>query len=357
MKKIFVFLIMLVCLLPFTIDAKACKVVSGTGKELGDEIACGDEHFYVLEYKDGKIKMITKYNLFVGNKIDRGSDYFDDESEAEKACLALLDTYDEKNVDMMAKFNPDGDPEKFFCRVFTPLEYDSVKQNELAKGLYPNGNMEVAYPIYGNIFLDAEVAPDEFDENLDLVPDKSIFKEYFDGYKETLTKLGVTVLDMGFIKRSGVQDVIDKVGTEKVIIPTTGDFFTSDDPLKLVWEEFTYWDYLLLSYKVNIKEYLPEKYSWLYGTSYWTGSATKDTYGDKDHYSDEFITTVGDYCSFERGCEITNIGLGLRPVVTISESDVGEEVPNTLDNVIPTFLVAALSLTGLLVTFTLIKKH
>ncbi len=47
MKKI---LFALLLLIPFVVSADpACTVVSGTGENIGDEIACDTEHFYVLE--------------------------------------------------------------------------------------------------------------------------------------------------------------------------------------------------------------------------------------------------------------------------------------------------------------------
>lgn len=47
------------------------EVVSGTGRDLGDEIACGSEHFYLLSNENNKIRMLAKYNLYTGYIIDR----------------------------------------------------------------------------------------------------------------------------------------------------------------------------------------------------------------------------------------------------------------------------------------------
>ena len=45
MKKILIFLFML--FVPVLVNAEACKVTSGTGNEIGDEITCGTESFYI----------------------------------------------------------------------------------------------------------------------------------------------------------------------------------------------------------------------------------------------------------------------------------------------------------------------
>ena len=48
------------------IYASPCLVISGDGTHIGDEIACGTEHFYVLSNDGENIKMLSKYNLMAG---------------------------------------------------------------------------------------------------------------------------------------------------------------------------------------------------------------------------------------------------------------------------------------------------
>ncbi len=60
-------LIMLFVFVPFVVNAKEnCTVVSGTGNDIGSEIACGSEHFYVIDSDDDNIRMLAKYNLDYG---------------------------------------------------------------------------------------------------------------------------------------------------------------------------------------------------------------------------------------------------------------------------------------------------
>ena len=67
MKKYKKFLIFLLFCIPFFVNAKEyCKVVSGNGKDIGSEIACGSEHFYIIDSNEDEIKMLAKYNLYTG---------------------------------------------------------------------------------------------------------------------------------------------------------------------------------------------------------------------------------------------------------------------------------------------------
>ena len=74
MSKVKLVVVILICilLLPFMVDAKEyCKVVSGNGKDIGSEIACGTEHFYIVDSNEDEIKLFAKYNLYTGTIIYR----------------------------------------------------------------------------------------------------------------------------------------------------------------------------------------------------------------------------------------------------------------------------------------------
>lgn len=55
------------CPAGYTCSKKVCKVVSGSGTNIGDEINCASENFYVYKVDGEVIKMLSKYNLQVGN--------------------------------------------------------------------------------------------------------------------------------------------------------------------------------------------------------------------------------------------------------------------------------------------------
>ena len=60
-------LIAIFVFLPLIVKANDyCTVVSGDGKSIGSEIACGEEHFYIIDSDDNNVRMLTKYNLYDG---------------------------------------------------------------------------------------------------------------------------------------------------------------------------------------------------------------------------------------------------------------------------------------------------
>ena len=79
MKRYFIIIMLLIMFFPSYVKAeKNCDVVSGDGKSIGSERACGNEHFYVIGSNGDTIRMIAKYNLFVGsifNKITNNDTY------------------------------------------------------------------------------------------------------------------------------------------------------------------------------------------------------------------------------------------------------------------------------------------
>ncbi len=63
---LFSFLILGFSRLDWQVEAKEAKfidIITGTGKNLGDEVAIGDEHFYILSYDGEEIRMLAKYGL------------------------------------------------------------------------------------------------------------------------------------------------------------------------------------------------------------------------------------------------------------------------------------------------------
>lgn len=74
MRKIerFLFIILCVMLFPVMVDAKEkCTVVSGNKTDIGSEIACGSEHFYIVDSNENETKMLAKYNLNTGVTIHK----------------------------------------------------------------------------------------------------------------------------------------------------------------------------------------------------------------------------------------------------------------------------------------------
>ena len=122
MRKYFITILLLMIFMPFIVNAEElCTIVSGNGKDIGSEIACGSEHFYIIENNDDSIKMLAKYNLYVGfnyNKIklDINKTYVTNECD-EYSCSndiayyfegEQVSSYDEWENKIKEKYNLDG---------------------------------------------------------------------------------------------------------------------------------------------------------------------------------------------------------------------------------------------------------
>lgn len=66
MKRKLIYLIMLLSFFVSIVKAEQCLVVSGTGEEIGDEVNCGGEYFYVIDHDGTNTKLLAKYNLLAG---------------------------------------------------------------------------------------------------------------------------------------------------------------------------------------------------------------------------------------------------------------------------------------------------
>ena len=71
MKKNLFILIALLFIFTGVAHAEKCTVVSGNKIDIGSEIACGDEHFYIIDNDGENVKMLSKYNIYVGSNYSK----------------------------------------------------------------------------------------------------------------------------------------------------------------------------------------------------------------------------------------------------------------------------------------------
>ncbi len=374
-KIILVFLMTLgVFTIPNSAQAKSCSPIKGTGENIGDEIRCGTEDFYVVS-NDGKtVKMLSKYNLNVGYKIEKDTEEFVFSDQATNRCEELKKTGKYDKVLFTRKVTIDGKTDVCFCRLLTKIDYDEVLQSENAKGLYPNGNKEVAYPIYGiddlvvydleenvnylerhplldyvlrkyqeyNLIDEVDVNDEKVIEQLisdlnygfpyaNIDVSKTNFAEYFDGYRETLNSYGLDVENISLMTIPEFEELLENItGNKHNIIEElssgildlalkfemTGENTTEEEFLSVL---HFYEDYELTVFKTNyLKELDESKYGWLHSTSSWLGTA----YALYNSLLLPFNTTLGEVCSSAEGCYQPYMGLGIRPLVTISIDDI-----------------------------------
>ena len=137
------------------------------------------------------------------------------------------------------------------------------------------------------------------DGNLDLADTPP--GEYLTQYQETLKKSGYNIDDIYLLTMDDLLNLLSDINNVEA------DW----DNLDIDWE----WEYDNTVYRTSLLNVIPEKYSWIYSTTYWTASDDGEGYV-------YFVDTLGDLCSTYNWCSVSyEVGAGIRPVVTIAADD------------------------------------
>ena len=147
MKKYVLFVIVLLLSITQVNAKEQCTVLSGTGKNVGDEIACGDEHFYVIDSNSTNIKMLAKYNLYVGIIVDQAGPIFNNLNEAQDYCRTV------PNVDVSQAWESVSNLNTYYCHTEKAITSDVVKQNSEAIGLTMKDGKYVTRQV-GIVYID-----------------------------------------------------------------------------------------------------------------------------------------------------------------------------------------------------------
>ncbi len=331
MKKV---LFLIILLIPFTVSAKnMCSTVSGTGTNVGDEIKCGDEYFYILENDGNNIKALAKYNLYVGSifHFDRevrtttATEYSAKSIEARGVCTNLSSehTY---GAYYLNDITEDGIPLMFSCYYEEAIETNIVKQSPEAIGKH--GDKENPSEIEaGVVHFNHNISTiDDSDiENVtpynnyfyDFVIEDDDITTYLNGYKTTLQGSNLNVKNIDMVALSDLDKAFKKIpesqGKEYIYNPS--EWITEGNGKSVNPEHL----------KIgSFAKVLPEKYSWLWGTTYWTRTF------DVTHPGNIiFIDTLGDICSTNYCNSI--VGAGIRPVITISADEIDYKIQTKTD--------------------------
>lgn len=329
-KIIILTIILFIVFTPVVSAKEMCTVVSGNGKDIGSEIKCGSESFYVLENKNNKITMLTKYNLYVGDKIDyiainENNPTYDGEDpnafdEATDYCnsLATSKGYNQYYVYPMPEQTDNG-VKVIGCRVYENIVTNHIRQDEKAVGTKLNGEGKSILPLYGITYMNPEwgyhenntTYENEYDDNGNIIIDNSNFKKYFDGYKSELQSQGFEIDSVSFVTLDRILYILETISDKTIEV----NLEYPDDP--------SYQNPDAYIGKMDIKDYISEKYKWLYSTTYWLGSGFKFGNGSAE-YNDYYISNEGMLCALGRGeCSYLPfpIGNGVRPAVSISGDD------------------------------------
>ena len=329
MKRIIRIIILFILLIHISVFAKEkCSVVSGNGNDIGSEINCGGEHFYIIENKNDSLRLIAKYNLDMGyeyNKITVSEERF---NELKTLYQINSNGYTRWSTDLFREEEFQGYDYLQYSNnidsfvVFKYIDGQEVKQNEKAIGAHGDTSGQPEFPEYGVIDLwTVDIAVDEpYGGNYyaDFDPtDFILFQDYngnditLDSYYDYLDDLGIEIKNIDLLSVKDLDNIVKKLSNKTL-------------PLETWWEEG--WDtvdgphghqYWIVG---SIKEYLPEGYDWLYSTTYWTKTVVPEEAGYDTGLYAYFVDTLGNLCSTEQ-CQIA-IGAGVRPVIEIDKTSI-----------------------------------
>ncbi len=352
MKKI-VFVLLL--LIPFIVSAENCEVVTGTGKDIGDEIKCGTESFYVIEYKENQTKMLAKYNLYVGDNIyyiefenpeEVEKNISDDLEEYHERCdsIATEEGYNAYYTYPMFNYRDSTNYASFYltfkgCRVYERIESDHIRQDSRAVGTVIENGKSVM-PLYGITYMVPEwgyeamvnnnINRNVYDNSGNLIIEGSSFENYLLGYKEELENQNINVKKVEFFKLNYVLELLEYLNDEEINIELdyTDAFAFLDQNNQTGAESNEDWAVAYIG-KMDINN-LAKGNDWLFSTTYWLGSGFKfagdyDQQPNPSEFNDYYISNEGILCALGRGqCGYFDypIGNGIRPVITVKNENI-----------------------------------
>lgn len=272
MKKIIFIIISFILLIGIT-KAEQCQVISGTGKNIGDEISCSGEHFYITSNDGTTVKMLAKYNLLVGYAYENTEDDFtsDTITAANEYCST---TY---GSNYYAKKTTDEDSNLYFCYKKEKISTDVVKQDESAIGAHGDeeGNPDnkeigiisfISYDIYGWDLYDGQEYNQSY-YNYDFSgydysnPEarNGYYKaklSYLEDYAETLKQLGIDIVDINLITIDEINDIVKNTSNKELPLEAWAENS---------WEKiYTNSFFKNPTYKIgSLKDNIDLKYSWL----------------------------------------------------------------------------------------------
>ena len=366
-KKIIILLAIFTLLTPMTTHAEKCLITKGDGTQVGDEIKCGTEEFYVISRKDNVVKMLAKYNLMIGDEINADTFMSEDIEAVKERCQELRNSGEYNDVILTKKTvlleENKAETDNYFCRTYKSLKYDNVKQNSKAKGLslkliytekrkilgdeieYEESIYAIDYPLYGSVYM---TLPTKNNHELatnkmwNIIFEKSPFYEYAIEYKKTLNGLNINANDVGILNYEDFADLYEKV-TKQSFDKINFDDMAQDGAFideeirgknELTPEASYDVDLSFSFFKQNIKNDVKQGYEWLYSTSYWLGFMYGYYFEDYSyHIGDLFITEAGDICSRILGCNDPKMGLGYRPVVSINATELVQQLEEPKDEI------------------------
>lgn len=315
MKKIFTIIVcFFFCIM--MVEAKVCKIASGDGTHIGDEIQCDSEYFYVISNDGEKVKMLAKYNLLVGRT------FYKIEFDTVITSYSEAKTYWTENYadEYFARYSwiRDSNSNYIGAYAYDVIETDKVLQDSTAIGAHGDESGNPDFPEVGivssswvqNEYIDSYTGDKrflDFDYSVTETGDNSV-QSYLDGYTTSLNEMNINIEEISTLSLSELNEIVYKLtGNE---IPLEEWYLDAE---KKYDDLFGTTFYVLGS----IKDKLNSKYEWLWGTTYWLRTLSINDSGNISQY---FVDTLGDLCTGDY-C-FYSIGAGIRPVVTIAADEI-----------------------------------
>ncbi len=352
-KKLPMLVILFFLMMPLMVDAsEECTVVSGNGVDLGSEIACGSEHFYILSRDDNETRMLAKYNLYTGYMIERVKIEREpgDTSTAYEYCSNLAR---ERGVSLKVDI-PDSEFQFYtseeYCYLESKIDDSKMVQKEEAKSAHwekdSNGEYVYLYPqvgdnymhnaYYGGYVSDGYTSEDAHTSDNSVVYDAPGYKDFvitldnttmtgdkLAKYKASLAEMGFEIKNIDMLSVNEIDNIIYKTANKRLPLKDWGD------GVRAISTGGT--NYNTSAVFGDLKPYIPEEYSWLYSTTYWNKTIfySDNTFGgNSPGYYNLFVAQQGKLCGagYQYCAPATKLGCGIRPVITVSNEVVASVV-------------------------------
>ena len=327
-------------------DEWPCQVISGSGKDIGDEIACGEEHFYLLSKDSEKVRMISKYNLYTGTiiskyKIEKESG---DTRTDEEYCQDLATSLSGESRRDGYYDIPD------YCFIAKEISTDLIKQNSEAKSAHWDEDGNYLYPQVGDIYIESrQYYNGHINTFVDFYVDESSADKY-DGYFYDLT-LGNNDSETSILtKLKSYKTTLNFYGVDV----TDVDLLTLDEIneiTKLNNKTLPYQEWSIATPTIQPPHYefgflndlLAKKHSFIYDTTYWIRTGYDRSNNGIGVNSIVFVDSYGGICGagFDTTSRSvcgsilndykTKLGCGVRPVITIPISELSYKVDTEID--------------------------
>ena len=137
-----------------------CELISGDGRSLGSEIACGDEHFYIIDSANDSVRALAKYNLNVGITKYKTKASGENYDEIWQFCENLRAEMGYPRMEPHYSAYVPGASE---CWLLKPTRNDGeeIHQLEEARSAHWDADGNYLYPQIGDVFIydQAGIAP------------------------------------------------------------------------------------------------------------------------------------------------------------------------------------------------------